>query len=242
MRQDSGGASEGAFRGRAHERVVAVGVHTFASRTAPAHVPPPCSCTVPTYHTPLTQPNPCCLPHSPPPPPQPRLVPLPSDRHNDLRPARHAALCAAHGHGPDTATSHLGPGAYAPLVSPGGPRGGRRTYRLFVDPATHPQPSDRFGGGVQEDAASVVRAHGRGHRGAGLQGPGQQGGLGSPRSPRGSGGDGSLTARSVGSSSVGGGGAGVGRLGASSSFAGPFRSQCSGAYHGRMDSSLVRRH
>lgn len=181
-------------------------------------------------------PSPSCFP-------QPRLVPLPADRHNDLRPARHAALSSARGHGPDTATSHLGPGAYAPPVSPGGPRGGRRTYRLFVDPATHPQPSNRFGGGVQEDAASVVRAHGRGHRG-----PGQSGlvGMGSPRSPRGSGGDGSLTARSVGSSSVGGGGGGggggVARMGASSSFAGPFRSQCSGAYHGRMDSSLVRRH
>ncbi|GFR51376.1 hypothetical protein Agub_g13803 [Astrephomene gubernaculifera] len=165
---------------------------------------------------------------------EPRLTSLPPERTSDIRASRVVAL-----RGPEE-TAHLGPGAYSRPISVGGPR--RRTYRLFVDPLTNPQPSDKFGPGpgTQADAAAVVAAHEHGTaraaaaRAAAVAAAATGGNLG----PSGAN-SGSMSIRSTASGTSTGTGPG-GRLAPSPAFSGPFRSHKAGAFDYRTDSSLVR--
>ncbi|PNH05611.1 hypothetical protein TSOC_008098 [Tetrabaena socialis] len=182
---------------------------------------------------------------------QPQRQQLPPERTSDVRVARCNAWRSLE------QSAHLGPGAYAPPTSVGGAR--PRTYRVFVDPFAVPQPTDRFGD-AQADAAAIVQAHarstsasmpvlgaassanptwGRAHTAGAV--PTTAGGGGTDRSHH----SGSLTVRSTVSagslSALRGGGRPAAHLAASAAFTGPFRSQMTGAYSPRMDSSLVRR-
>ncbi|KAG2484453.1 hypothetical protein HYH03_016763 [Edaphochlamys debaryana] len=154
-----------------------------------------------------------------------RLLSLPPDRTVDVRAARHATTA-----GPGE-TAHLGPGAYAPATSPGGPR--RRTYRLFVDPAMAPQPSDRFMGGMQADAAALVHAaaHGSARAAAIARLAGRAEAVPGGRNK----------ATAAAAAALGGPGSPLAsRMGASAAFASPFRSQRSGPFSWSTDSTLVR--
>ncbi|GIL67426.1 hypothetical protein Vafri_20813 [Volvox africanus] len=182
---------------------------------------------------------------------EPRLTVLPTERTSDIRTSRISTL-----RGPDD-TGHLGPGAYTPPISVGGSR--RRTYRVFVDPAATPQPSDRFGvpggpgsvlAGSQAEAAAIVAARERGTARATAAARIAAAAAGSPPGSAAAGGVRVMSARSQASSCGslpvtpgshrGAGGGGIAKLGPSAAFAGTFRTHKAGAFDWRTDSSLVR--
>lgn len=77
--------------------------------------------------------------------PQPRTLPLPVSRHNDVRAQRFLAQHQAN-------TAHLGPGCYSPPNSTGGAK--RRTYRIYVDPFAQPRPSGLGAGSEPRSGSS----------------------------------------------------------------------------------------